>query len=130
MSGQCLVDTDLLVDYLRGHPSAIRFIEDHANRIILSAMSVAELYAGVRGGVTGPEQLALENFLSLFSIIPVSAEVAKVGGLYRRDYAGSHGVGLADAVIAATAVLSDAELKTLNVKHYPMFDGLEAAYRK
>lgn len=130
MPRPCLVDTDVLVEYLRGHPSAIRFVRDHANRIILSAMSVAELYAGVRGGVNGPEQLALANFLSLFSIIPVSAEVAKVGGRYRRDYAGSHGVGLADAVIAATAVLSDAELKTLNVKHYPMFDGLEAAYRR
>ena len=93
-------------------------------------MSVAELYAGARGGVNEPEQLALSNFLNLFSIVPVTVDIAKAGGLYRRDYAGSHGVGVADAVIAATAVLSDAELKTLNVKHYPMFKGLEAAYHK
>ena len=130
MSKPILVDTDVLIDYLRGHPAAIRFVTDHADRIILSAMSVAELYAGVRGGINGPEQLALANFLNLFSIVPVSADIAKAGGVYRRDYAGSHGVGLADAVIAATAVLSDADLKTLNVKHYPMFEGIEAAYRK
>ena len=38
--------------------------------------------------------------------------------------------GLADAVIAATAVAVDASLKTLNVRYYPMFEGLEPAYRK
>lgn len=125
-----LVDTDVLVDYLRRHPAAIRFMNEHADRIMLSAMSVAELYSGARGGVNEPEQLALSNFLKLFPIVPVSMDIAKAGGLYRRDYAGSHGVGLADAVIAATAVLSDAELMTLNVEHYPMFKGIEAAYRK
>ncbi len=130
MPKRFLVDTDILIDYLRGRPTAIRFVTDHADRLVVSAMSVAELYAGVRGQARNSEQLALANFLELFPIVPVSADIAKAGGLYRRDYAGSPGVGLADAVIAATAVSSDAELKTLNIKHYPMFEGLEAAYRK
>ena len=125
-----LVDTDILIDYLHGRPTAVRFVTDHADRVIVSAMSVAELYAGVRGQARESEQLALANFLGLFPIVPVSADIAKAGGLFRRDYAGSHGVGLADAVIAATVVSSDAALKTLSVKHYPMFEGLEAAYRK
>lgn len=125
-----LVDTDILIDYLHGHPAAVRLVTDHADRVILSAMSVAELYAGVRGQARDPEQLALADFLELFPIVPVSADIAKAGGLYRRDYGRSHGIGLADAVIAATAVSSDAMLMTLNVKHYPMFEGLEAAYRK
>ena len=125
-----LVDTDILIDYLYGHPSAVRLVTDHADRVILSAMSVAELYAGVRGQTRDPEQLALADFLELFPIVPVSADIARAGGLYRRDYGRSHGIGLADAVIAATAVSSDAMLMTLNVKHYPMFEGLEAAYRK
>ncbi len=125
-----LVDSDILIDYLRGHPLAIRFVTDQADRVIVSAISVAELYAGVRGRDRGSEQLALANFLGLFPIIPVSADIAKAGGLYRRDYGRSHGVGLAGAVVAATAVSCDAALKTLNIKHYPMFKGLEAAYRK
>lgn len=125
-----LVDTDILIDYLHGHPAAVRLVTDHADRVILSAMSVAELYAGVRGQARDPEQLALADFLELFPIVPVSADIARAGGLYRRDYGRSHGIGLADAVIAATAVSSDAMLMTLNVKHYPMFEGLEAAYRK
>ena len=125
-----LVDTDILIDYLRGRPAAVRFVTGHTDRIIRSATSVAELYAGVRGRARDPERRALADFLELFPIVPVSADIAKAGGLYRRDYARSHGVGLADAVIAATAVSSDAMLITLNVRHYPMFEGLEAAYRK
>ena len=63
-------------------------------------------------------------------IVPVSAETAKIGGLYKRDYGRSHGVGLADAIIAATAEAENAALKTLNTKHYPMLKGLKPAYRK
>ena len=46
------------------------------------------------------------------------------------DYGKAHGVGIADAIVAATATTEDAELKTLNVKHYPMLRNLEPAYRK
>ena len=35
-----------------------------------------------------------------------------------------------DAIIAATAEAERADLKTLNVKHYPMIKGLKPAYRK
>ena len=130
MSDPILVDTDILIDYLRGQPKAVRFVHDNADWITLSAMSVAELYAGVRGAADDREQRALADFLDLFPVVPITAAVACAGGLYRRDYGRSHGVGLADAVIAATAVSSDAALQTLNVKHYPMFDGLQPAYRK
>ncbi|MBL0701952.1 MAG: hypothetical protein JJV91_00540 [Desulfosarcina sp.] len=61
---------------------------------------------------------------------PVDAEIAKTGGLYKRDYAKSHGVGLADAILAATAEARNAELKTLNIKHYPMCNDLKTAYTK
>ena len=60
----------------------------------------------------------------------LAAAIARLGGLYKRDYGKSHGVSLADAVVAATTTFENAELKTLNVKHYPMFDAIEPAYRK
>ena len=125
-----LVDSDILIDYLRGQPSAVHFVRDQVDDILLSAMSVAELYAGVRGDPDGRESRALADLLDLFTVLPVNADIAKVGGLYRRNYGPSHGVGLADAMIAATAMASGAALKTLNVRHYPMFEGLEPAYRK
>lgn len=93
----------------------------------MSSIVVAELYAGVKGDA---EQTTIENFVSLFRVIPVSVEIAKAGGLYKRDYGKSHGVGLADAILAATAEVENAELRTLNMKHYPMIKGLSPAYNK
>ena len=127
MSGSILVDTDILIDFLRGHKKAIRFIDEYSSLIILSPIVVAELYAGVKGT---DELSVLENFLSLFHVVPLTSEIAKLGGLYRRDFGKSHGVGLADAILAATAKAEKAELKTLNVKHYPMFSGLKPTYKK
>jgi predicted nucleic acid-binding protein len=76
------------------------------------------------------EQAILEDFVSIFRVVPVNAEIAKGGGLYKRDYGKSHGVGLADAILAATAEAENAELKTLNNKHYPMLKGLRPAYKR
>jgi len=127
MAGSILLDTDVLVDFFRGHSKAVAFVNTHSARIILSSIVVAELYAGVKGDA---EQTALENFVSLFRVVPVSAEIAKAGGLYKRDYSKSHGVGFADAILAATAEVENAALKTLNTKHYPMFKGLRPVYTK
>jgi predicted nucleic acid-binding protein len=122
-----LLDTDVLVDFLRGHAVAVAYVKAQADRIILSSIVAAELYAGVRDD----EDLArLDDLLSLFPTIPVTAELARSAGLYKRDYSPSHGVGLADALIAATAEAEQAELKTLNVKHYPMLKGLKPPYVK
>jgi predicted nucleic acid-binding protein len=88
---------------------------------------VAELYAGVKGDA---EHAALDAFVSLFRVVPVTHALAQSGGLLKRDYGKSHEVGLADAIVAATAQAENAELKTLNTKHYPMLKGLRPAYTK
>ncbi len=127
MARAILFDTDVLVDFFRGTRKAVDLVNLHSERIILSSIVVAELFAGVKGDT---ELAVLEKFISLFRVVPVSTEIAKVGGLYKRDYGKSHGVGLADAILAATAEAEDAELKTLNIRHYPMLKGLESAYKK
>ncbi len=127
MTGSFLIDTDILVDFFRGYGKAVIFVNVNSSRIILSSIVIAELYAGVKGE---SELTVLENFVSLFRILPVTSEIAKTGGLYKRDYGKSHGVGLADAIIAATCEAENAELKTINIKHYPMINGLKPAYKK
>jgi len=127
MAKAILLDTDVLVDFFRGYSKAVAFVNANSSRIILSSIVVAELYAGVKGDA---EQATIGNFVSLFRVIPLDVEIAKAGGLYKRDYGKSHGVGLADAILAATAELENAELKTLNIKHYPMLKGLSPAYTK
>lgn len=127
MKKPILVDTDILIDFLRGHIKAIEYINAHVDRIILSSIVVAELYAGVKGD---NERFVLDNFVAMFRVVPINKEIARLGGLYKREYGKSHGVGLADAILAATAEVEDAELKTLNKKHFPMINGFKSAYTK
>ena len=95
--------------------------------IVLSSIVVAELYAGVKGD---RELSILDDFIAFCRIVPVSQKIARQGGLYKRDFAKSHGVGLADAIIAATAELEELDLKTLSIRHYPMLRGLKPPYTK
>ena len=127
MNGAILLDTDVLVDYLRGREEAVSYVKAHAEQVLIPSIVVAELYAGVQD----EEELErLDDFISLFPVIPLTKEIARAAGAHRRAYCRSHGVGLADAVIAATAEAQGAELKTLNIKHYPMLKGLKPPYTK
>jgi predicted nucleic acid-binding protein len=112
-----IVDSDVWIDYLRGHPLAVNFVATLPDHVFCSSITVAELHVGVR---EGHERKALQQLLATLEITPISAEVAAAGGLLRRDWGRSHGVGLNDALIAACALEHRLRLATLNAKHYPM----------
>lgn len=78
MKKTILVDTDVLVDFLRGYGKAVAYLKSHSHEIALSSIVVAELFAGVRDD----EQERLNEFLSLFPVLPVTPEIAKTGGLF------------------------------------------------
>ena len=62
--------------------------------------------------------------------IDVTAELADRAGELARKYRASHrGIDLVDYTIAAAAEAIKAKLVTRNVRHFPMFEGLEPAYR-
>lgn len=113
----CLLDTDVLIDYLRKHPKAAALFDKLPDDCAVCAISVAELHAGVREGV---ERDALNILLSSFTMIDINADIATQGGLLRRDWGKSHGVGLNDALIAAAALSCGRVLLSLNGKHFPM----------
>lgn len=89
-------------------------------------VTIAELYSGVRE----EEQQELEYFMSLFTVFPLTVEIAKEAGFLRQSYFKSHGMGLADAMIAATAKANGATLVSLNVRHFSMLDNLLIPYTK
>ena len=127
MESILLLDTDVLIDYLRNRAEAVSYLENITQAPIVSAVTVAELFAGVR---EGEERKILNELIKNSSVIPITEEIAISGGLYRRDYHKSHGIGLADAIIAATAEAENATLVTLNKKHFPMLRKLFVPYRK
>ena len=64
----------------------------------------------------------MAQLIPSLDVADLTAEIAIRGGLLRRDYGRSHGMGLNDALIAATALEQDLQLLTLNVKHYLALD--------
>jgi hypothetical protein len=127
MAQSLLLDTDFLIDFLRGQRQAVAFMEGESRPMAVSALTIAELHAGVRDG---EEKDRLAELVSIFSQIPVDPETAVEGGLLRRDYGPSHGTGLIDAILAATALRQGLRLVTLNAKHYPMLSEVVVPYRK
>ena len=114
-----LLDTDILIDFLRGREAARELIAQLSppeSIPFISVVSVAELLAGMKSG----EQKATEGFLSLFKKIPVTEVIARSAGFLLNTYGKTHGLELGDALIAATAMELDATLLSCDSRHYPM----------
>ncbi len=127
MATALLIDTDVLVDYLRGEPRALAYMKDAREPLRVSCLTLAELYVGVRNGVEREALLRLEEALQP---VMVDRDVAVQGGLFRRAYGKSHGTGLIDALTAASALGTHSTLVTLNARHFPMVPGVIVPYRK
>ena len=123
MAESLLIDTDVLIDCLRGRTEAVAFVEQLSPQPFVSAISVAELFAGVRDD----ERADLDAFIAAFRVVPVTDDLARAGGLHRRD-AGPYGTGLVDGIIAATAAALGVRLATLNARHFPMLRDVVVPY--
>ena len=125
-----LLDTDVLIDYLRDLPAAVRLLDPRiaaGETVVASVITKAELLAGMR---TSEEERTIRTLGSL-TLFPANDAIATRAGALARLYRASHpGIGLADYLIAATAVLLGAELWTQNPRHFPMFESLEPPYAR
>lgn len=115
-----LVDSDILIEVSRGRNvrlvSTWMELSTSAAAVLYSPVSVAELWAGARP----TEYEALNNLFRSLTCTPIDEEAGRRAGSYLRQYRRSHGVEVADALIAACAVANAARLWTRNRKHYPM----------
>ena len=115
-----LIDSDILIEVSRGRNEAVvsKWIElsESDSLILFSSVTVAELWAGARPS----EHIALEALFNSLACVPADAAVGRRAGEYLRRYRKSHSVEMGDALIAASAVASNAQLWTRHRKHYPM----------
>ena len=123
-----LLDTSVVVDHLRGYAPATALLEDlldGGEGVAGSELTRFELLARVR-----PRELdELETFFAAIEWVPVTEEVARFAGQYARTYRGSHqGIGVVDCLVAGTATALGAELVTMNVRHFPMFNDIRPPY--
>lgn len=120
-----VLDTGVLIDHLRSSPPATAYLAGLDDRPSCSEISRIEVIQGLRSS----ERSAADRLFALIAWIPVNDVVARRAGELGRKWRRSHpGIGVADLAIAATAEEIDAELATLNLKHFPMFRGLLTPY--
>lgn len=114
----CVVDTDVVIDFLRGRDYVRGLLDHWASRGLLgvSAVTHLEVYHGMREG----EEAATNAFLDGLVAVPVDVPVArKAGALLRELRPQGLTIGPADALIAATALTLGVPLLTNNLEHYP-----------
>ena len=115
-----LLDTTVIIDYLRGKKEKVKFIKKLASQGLLLGcclINIIEVYAGMRE----KEREATEEILDSLEYYEVTKETAKKAGEYKRVYR-EKGVTLSlpDVTIAAVAISNNLILVTDNLKHYPM----------
>lgn len=115
-----IIDTSVLVDYLRGHQQAIAWLDAlrAAGGLHTHAIAAGELLIGARDR---RELQQLDRFLSAFTIIPANEADSLSAVDYIRQFRLSHGVGLLDCVIDATCVRLGRPVATANTKHFSIF---------
>jgi predicted nucleic acid-binding protein len=123
-----LVDTDVLVWALRGSEPARAWMRSSRQRapLAVSVITIAELTGGMRSA----ERDRVWSLLAALRSEPVTDVIARRAGAFRREWRASHSsIGTTDYLIAATADVLGAPLATLNVKQFPMFEGLRPPFR-
>lgn len=119
MMKNTLVDTDILIHFLRGRREAKDFLSSLLDRskILCSSITVAEIFAGIRPGEEEKTRALMDNL----AVLDVTREIAEQAGKYRRTIR-SHALELDDCLIAATAFVHRSVLAPGNGRHYPMRD--------
>jgi hypothetical protein len=119
-----LADTSVLVDYLRGVEPARELLRSAFEReevVAASVLTRIELSIGMRPS----ERRATDALMAALHWLVVDAAVAERANSLARRYARSHsGIDAVDYCVAASALVNGLDLWTLNVRHFPMFDGL------
>ena len=119
-----LVDTDVLIDYLKGIRAARAVLDSGRLEIYYSSWTRKELLS--KGGLAESERQEIEELLVRFRIVLVGDAIAEKYWLLLDKYK-SRGLRQADAIIAATAWQKQLPLLTRNQKHFKFIEEIKVA---
>jgi hypothetical protein len=116
------LDSTILIAHLRGDERAHDLLLSRPReQVLVSVLSRTE----IEGFMRSHERSAVARLFSTVTTKDVTDLIARRAGAWLRQHRASHpGIDLVDYLIAATASEHEAELVTLNVKHFPMLAGL------
>ena len=119
----CLIDTDVLIWYMKGNENAKTAIRNIGNPAI-SIVTQMELVQGLRNK---REQIALRRFLDAYDFkrYAINETISQRALFLMEEWRLSHQMLMADALIAATAMEHGLCLLSGNAKHYRFLTALE-----
>ena len=118
-----IIDTDILIDFGRGIPDAVRCLEQIEQNSVPSVSIVTQMELIVGCGNKN-ELRTSEAFLERFHIVPLDEEISDKAVSLLCRYRLSHGLLIADAMIAATAIVSDTRFISKNQRDYRFIEEL------
>ena len=121
MTISCLIDTDIIIDYLRQREYARELLERfyREGMLAISVITHLEVYQGMRPR----EEERTNAFLDGLTSMPVDIFLARRAGKLLSDLrARGVTIGMTDAIIGATALSLDVPLLTNNTEHYPFLE--------
>lgn len=118
-----IVDTDVLVWYMKGNEKAYKVIENSGN-FFISVVTYMELVQGMR---SKKELNSFRKAMFIWNakIIYISEDISAKAMFYVEQHFLSHSLQLADALIGATAIAYGAPVLTGNDKHYKVMKDLQ-----
>ena len=116
-----LLDTDILIDIQRGHLPAVEWFKTLTELPLIPGFVVMELIQDAQN--VNQVRKALKLVAPFQIVWPTEADCNRALSEFTA-YHLSHGLGLLDSLIAASAVGRSATLCTFNVKHYRVVSGL------
>jgi hypothetical protein len=115
-SSIALLDTDVLIDIFRQHPTAQAWLQQEPSRSIkIPGIVAMEIIGGSRNKL---EMKQNHHFVSQFSIVWHTPAEFKMAYRLLMDYRLATGIGLPDCLIAAMALEKNWQLYSFNLKHY------------
>ncbi len=118
-----IVDTDVLIWYLKGNENAFEAIEA-LNKFSISVVTYMELVQGMRNK---NELNSLRQALKIWNtkIIYISEDISAKAMFFVEQHFLSHSMQLADALIGATGIFCGETVLTANDKHYKVLKDLQ-----
>ncbi|MBW2370316.1 MAG: type II toxin-antitoxin system VapC family toxin, partial [Deltaproteobacteria bacterium] len=115
-----LIDTDVLIWYMKGNEKAYRAVEKSKN-FFVSVVTYMELVQGMRN------KNELNNLRKSFyawnaKILYISEEISVKAMFFVERHYLSHSIQLVDALIGATAITYGLPVLTGNDKHYKILN--------
>ena len=118
-----IIDTDVLIWYMKGNEKAYEVIE-RSNTLFISVVTYMELVQGMRNKI---ELINLRKALLGWNaqILYITEEISAKAMFYVEQHYLSHFLQLADALIGATAMAYGFPLLTANDKHYKVLKDVQ-----